>query len=193
MMVRFVKYRDGESGMFTPGEEIYIHSAVEERKHSAIEGKMVRIFICTRAADAEAAETDASFDLMQAELVSSADMRLKTDPEPCDPKIALTTERSVAEYWACIATKNDQQNYPEAESNGVVLVLNGERLLELGHHLSLSYEKDSRQNEIACWDDVFPLDDVLVDVEDVTPQRHKEIREQGRGAVLPAPPLVGSN
>jgi hypothetical protein len=185
IMARFISYRAGGSGMFTPGKEIYINS-IEEREHYAIQGKMVKVYIYAKAADAERASIDPNLDQVQAEELVRSQLRLA---KPRDPKIALTTERCVAEHWACAAAAEDQHAHSEAESGGVVLVLDGERLLELDHNLCS--EGDSWQSEIACWDDVFPLDDVLIDVEDVTPQRDKVIREEGRGAVLPAPPLAG--
>jgi hypothetical protein len=46
-----------------------------------------------------------------------------------DPTIALTTERSVAEYFACSAVFGDRHDYPNEESSGVVLALDGEELL----------------------------------------------------------------
>ena len=52
-----------------------------------------------------------------------------------DQKIALTTERSVAEYFACNAVFGDKRNYPGEESSPVVLVLDGEGLLALNYNL----------------------------------------------------------
>jgi hypothetical protein len=53
-----------------------------------------------------------------------------------DQKIALTTERSVAEYFACNTVFGDNHDHPEEESSPVVLVLDGEGLLELNYDLS---------------------------------------------------------
>jgi hypothetical protein len=53
------------------------------------------------------------------------DNRLPVSPTG-DPKIALTTERSVAEYFACNAAMGDHRNHPEEESHPVLLVLDGE-------------------------------------------------------------------
>jgi hypothetical protein len=53
-----------------------------------------------------------------------------------DVKIALTTERSVAEYFACNAVFGDRHDHPEEESSGVVLVFNGEGLLARNYDLS---------------------------------------------------------
>ena len=52
-----------------------------------------------------------------------------------DQKIALTTERSVAEYFACNTVSADKRNDPEEESGPVVLVLNGEGLLARNYNL----------------------------------------------------------
>jgi hypothetical protein len=48
---------------------------------------------------------------------------------PGDPKVSLTTERSVAEYWACVSVSGDRRDHPDQQSTGVVLVLDGEKLL----------------------------------------------------------------
>jgi hypothetical protein len=191
MRARFTKYRTNETGgMFTPGEQVYIH-AVQEQKDddSLIQDQKIKVYICTKASDAEAAKADPNLEVVQAEELADGQLRLETDPEPRIPKVALTTERSVAEYWACLAAADDQHNHPDAESRGVVLVLNGERLLELD--LDLIHEEDSWQNAIGCWDEIFPLADVLIGVKEVTPQRHDEIEAEGLGAVLPASPLAG--
>jgi hypothetical protein len=52
-----------------------------------------------------------------------------------DPKISLTTERSVAEYWAFHAVFGDRHDRPDEDSSEVVLVLDGEGLLELQYDL----------------------------------------------------------
>jgi hypothetical protein len=49
--------------------------------------------------------------------------------KPGDPKIALTTERSVAGCFACSAVFGDRHDHPDEGSSGVVLVLDAERLL----------------------------------------------------------------
>jgi hypothetical protein len=46
-------------------------------------------------------------------------------PEPGTGKISLTTERSVAEYFACNAVFGDRHDHPDEESNPVVLVMDG--------------------------------------------------------------------
>jgi RNA:NAD 2'-phosphotransferase (TPT1/KptA family) len=60
------------------------------------------------------------------------DGRLRTSGTD-DPKISLTTERSVAEYWACHAVFGDRRNRTGEDSSEVVLVIDGEGLLELNY------------------------------------------------------------
>jgi len=110
-----------------------------------------------------------------------------------DPKVALTTDRPVAEYWACLAAASDQRNNPEVESSAVVLVLNAERLIEREYELKDVYEENwyDWQNEIACWNDIIMFDSNLIGVEPVTSQRTAEIGARGRAAVSPAPPIAG--
>jgi hypothetical protein len=188
MVVKFTKYRDGEAvGNFTPGGEIYIHST-EERDHGAIAGRKVKVYICVKAEDAEAAKANPNLEKDQAEEVMAGQMRLKTNLGLRDP-IAITIERSVAEYWACVAATKDQRTHSETESRAVVLVLNGERLIELDH--DLIDEQASWQNTIACWTDIYPLSDVLIRVEHVTRERYNELTREGPGAVSPAPPFAG--
>lgn len=55
---------------------------------------------------------------------------------PGDPKISLTTERSVAEYWACHAVFGDRHDRSDKESKAVVLVLDCEKLLAAGYDLT---------------------------------------------------------
>ena len=82
-----------------------------------------------------------------------------------DPKIALTPARSVADYFACNAVNGDRHDHPDGESDPVVLTIDGE------HLQALLYQVDSYsdpvwgdgecdwENEIACWDDIDPLDE----------------------------------
>jgi hypothetical protein len=53
-----------------------------------------------------------------------------------DRKIALTTERSVAESFACHAVFADKRDRPDQDSTGVVLVRDGEGLLALNYDLA---------------------------------------------------------
>jgi hypothetical protein len=55
-----------------------------------------------------------------------------------DQKIALTTERSVAEYFACNAVFGDKHDHPDAESSPVVLVLKVRGCWLIATTLSLS-------------------------------------------------------
>ena len=52
-----------------------------------------------------------------------------------DQKIALTTERSAAEYSACNAVFGDKHDHPDEESSAVVLALDGAGLLALNYNL----------------------------------------------------------
>ena len=112
-----------------------------------------------------------------------------------DAKIALTTERSVAEYFACNAVFGDRHDHPDEESSPVMLVLDGEGLLALNYDLTGFSDpvwgegECDWENEIACWDDIDPLDEVLIAVEPVPPERCRDYRERGRkafgSAILP--------
>lgn len=118
--------------------------------------------------------------------------RLRTS-EPGDPKIALTTERSVAEYWACHAVLGDLDRHPGEESSGVVLMLDGERLLALNYDLTEFRDpiwgegECDWENEIACWGDIDPLDEVLIEAEPVTLERYRDLWSAVKQ--LLAPPL----
>ena len=48
------------------------------------------------------------------------------------------------------------------------------------------------ENEIECWDDIEPLDEVLMAVEPVPPERHQVLIERGCGAFKPATPPMAS-
>jgi hypothetical protein len=69
----------------------------------------------------------------------------------------------------------------------VVLVLDGEGLLELNYDLSTfsdPYRGEGEcdwENEIACWDDIEPLDEVLMAVEPVPvpPERYRVLIKYG--------------
>jgi hypothetical protein len=206
MIVKFTKYPDGETGgIFTPGEEVYIHSI-----QPVLKGDMVKIYICTKASDAEAAKADPNLDTVQAEELAHSQLRIKIDPDPRDPMsayvttsatsdpiLALTTERSVAVYWACRAALADRRDRPEEESKPVVLVLNGERLLEEDHPLGefdnhfWDDEEDDVNYGIACLQDIDPLEAVLIATEPVTTQLYDCLAEQSRETVWhPAPPLA---
>jgi hypothetical protein len=90
------------------------------------------------------------------------------------PKLSLTPERSVAEYFACNAVCGDQRDHPREESKPVLPVLDGEGLVALMYDLD-DYTGDGEEceweNEIACWSAIDPLDEVLINIEAVPPQR----------------------
>jgi hypothetical protein len=114
------------------------------------------------------------------------------------PEIALTTERSVAEYFACVAVFADRRDRPDEESSGVVLVLDGEGLIALNYDLSEFRDhiwgggKCDWGNEIACWDDIEPLDEVLIAVQFVASDRYQDFTEHGYTAFKPAIPPIAS-
>jgi hypothetical protein len=132
-----------------PGQEIYIHST-QLRDHPRRRGPSVTVYFCTTVSDAEAARAHPNLDHIQAEEIDHRQLGR-------DLRVALTTDRSVAEYWAWIAAENDRLNDPAAESTGVVLALNGERLLEREYDLREVYQENGHdwQNEIACWNDII--------------------------------------
>src|SRR5260370_952236 len=80
-----------------------------------------------------------------------------------DAKIALTTEPSVAAYFACNAVNGDRHDHREEESKPVILTIDGEGLLAL--HYELIGHSDpvwgggecDWENEVSCWDDIEPL------------------------------------
>lgn len=115
-----------------------------------------------------------------------------------DQKIALTTERSVAEYFACNAVFADKHDRPDEESSAVVLVLDGEGLLADNYNLvpfSDLYWGEGEcdwENEIECWDDIQPLDEVLMAVEPVPPERYQVLIERGYKEFKPATPPMAS-
>jgi hypothetical protein len=108
-----------------------------------------------------------------------------------DPKVSLTTERSFAEYWACLAVFGDRRDRPGEDSNG-------EGLLELNYDLSGFSDpvwgegECDWENEIACWDNIEALDEVLIAVEPVPAERCRELADRGRGAFEHViPPIAG--
>jgi hypothetical protein len=108
-------------------------------------------------------------------------------------KISLTPERSVAEYFACNAVFGDRHDRPDEESNPVVLVTDGEGLVALLYELE-GYTDDGEEydweNEIACWSDIDPLDEVLIDIEPVPEERSRAYFERRREAYMPRGPRL---
>src|SRR5215472_12933048 len=96
-----------------------------------------------------------------------------------DRKVALTTEYSVAEYWASTAVVGDRHDYPDEDSRPVLLALDGEGLLELRYELeghSDPFWGDGEcdwENELACWSDIDldERDDLVISVEPVPQDR----------------------
>jgi hypothetical protein len=108
-----------------------------------------------------------------------------------DQKIALTTERSVAEYFACNAVFADKHDRPDQESSPVVLVLDGAGLLADNYKLVPFSDpiwgdgECAWENDIECWDDIEPLEEVLMAVEPAPPERYRDFIEHCRVAFKP--------
>ena len=122
-------------------------------------------------------------------------------PQTLDQKISLTTERSVAEYFACNAVFGDQYDRPSEKTKPVVLVLDGEGLVPLQYDLE-GYTGDGEEcdweNEIACWHAIDPLDEVLINVEEVPQERAQPYfklwsYEQRRDAYKPVGSRLAEN
>lgn len=116
-------------------------------------------------------------------------------------KISLTPERSVAEYFACNAVFGDRHDRPQEETKPVLLVLDGEGLIALLYDLE-DYTGDGEdcdwENEIACYSDIEPLDEVLIRVEPVSEDRAKPyaelpLYEQRRDAYKPVGPGLSAH
>ena len=105
----------------------------------------------------------------------------------------MTTERSIAEYFACNAVFGDRHDHPNEESNPIVLVLDGECLVALLYELE-GYTGDGEEcdweNEIACWSDIDPLDEVLIDIAPVAEERSRAYFERHREAYKPRGPRL---
>jgi hypothetical protein len=110
------------------------------------------------------------------------------------PKLSLTPEHSVAEYFACNAVSGDRWDNPGLESEPVVLVLDGEGLVVLMYDLeddTSEGEKYVWENEISCWNAIAPLDELLITVETVPMPRAQPyfelpLLEQRRAAYRPS-------
>jgi hypothetical protein len=115
-----------------------------------------------------------------------------------DQKIALSPERSVAEYFACNAVFADKHDHPDEESSPVVLALDGEGLLADNYNLVPFSDpcwgdgECDWENEIECWDDIEPLEEVLMAVEPVPPERYQVLIERGCAAFKPNTPPMAS-
>jgi hypothetical protein len=110
--------------------------------------------------------------------------------------VSLTVSKKVAEYFACNSLFGDRHDRPALESAPVVLVLNGE--LMLAEEYELEYESDDCwgegecdwENEIACWDDISPLSNVLLGVENVSADAYARYEESGRASFKPSGPRL---
>ena len=116
------------------------------------------------------------------------------------PIVSLTTDQYVAEYFACNAVFGDKHFPPREDSDGVVLVLDGEKLMKEGHPLvaRVNY-RDSLKAAVKKWDpenwdleneilletDIPALKRFLIDTIAVDRSTYEIYREQGRPAFMP--------
>ena len=119
--------------------------------------------------------------------------RLRVSPTGPDRKIALTTELSAAEYFACNAVVGDR---PDKDSVPKVLVLDGRLLLALSYSVTgfsdpiYGEGECDWENEIACWEDIVPLDEVLIETRHVRTARLRHYRERGKTAFITGAPAL---
>lgn len=89
-----------------------------------------------------------------------------------DQKVALTPDRSVAEYFAQVAVSGDRDLHgiPEEETRPVVLELDGDGLIEQNYDLQRHSDPVwgegacDWEQEVACWGDIGSLDEVLIEI-----------------------------
>lgn len=106
-------------------------------------------------------------------------------------KIALTTERSVADYFACNAVFGDLLAHPGEKSEPVLLIIDGEA--RVADHYELEGYRDTIkgdgecdwENEIACWSDIDDLADVLLSIDPVSKSRWEIHRTSRTGNSAP--------
>jgi hypothetical protein len=95
--------------------------------------------------------------------------RLRVSPEG-PPKVGLTTERAVSDYFAWTAMFDDDRDHRGEGGEPVVLALDGGKLLALGYNLTNYVDQQEGpgvrdwENELGCWSDIYPLDEVLIEV-----------------------------
>jgi hypothetical protein len=116
-----------------------------------------------------------------------AEQRLRIPP--CGVrKVSMTTNFSVAEYFAFLAVMGDWSEHPESASGGAVLGLDGDKLRR--RH-GLRRFKDpvwgkgecDWENEYACSSEIAPLRDVLLSIEHVPQKRLRRLIAEGHVAV----------
>jgi len=87
-----------------------------------------------------------------------------------DQTVALTPDRSVAEYFAQLAVRGDWDFHgiPEEKTRPVVLELDGDGLIEQNYDLQRYSDpvwgegECDWEKEIACWQDIKPVEEVLI-------------------------------
>jgi hypothetical protein len=118
--------------------------------------------------------------------------------------VSLTTDQSVAEYFACVAAAADKRRCPGDDRNGVVLQLDGEKLLEEGYRLhcyaigtddikaSAKWDPADThlENEIICAKDIIPLSEFLIGASDIKKSTYQTFLRHGRGAFMSRVPFT---
>jgi hypothetical protein len=116
-------------------------------------------------------------------IVEDGCLRATDREDPDNPTVSLTLDRNVAEYFACQAALRASEAQLEADSNAVVLELDGHALAALFHELRAG--EVSWQRELVCCDSIEQLDRVLIGSEPVPPERFADYRQLGRKAFMP--------
>jgi hypothetical protein len=103
--------------------------------------------------------------------------------DPGEPVVCMSTEYSVAEYFACCATSSDRDS-GWTEARPVVMMLDGLELLGRGYNLIYPEEipRFAWENEVSCKSDIKPLNEVLCDVTSVPARRVQDWLDTGRKA-----------
>jgi hypothetical protein len=119
--------------------------------------------------------------------------------------LSFTTDQSVAEYFSCVAIAVDKEDYPGSDPSGVVLRLDGEKLLARGYHLfapisnpgsleAVAKEWDPQnwdlENELLLVEDLAPLSTFLIDTIAVKRSTYDTFSQHGRPAFMPRVPFA---
>lgn len=126
---------------------------------------------------------------------------------PCgNTVVSLTTDEAVAQYWACVSASADKRWRKDENAIGVVLRLDGEKLLEERHRLEC-YAVDAEdikscangdaadrllENEIICAKDITPLTEFLLDALNISKSTYETYLQHGRGAFMSPVPFIGN-
>jgi hypothetical protein len=125
--------------------------------------------------------------------------------EGSGPTVSFTTDLSVAEYFACRAVAFDEENYAGSDPDGVVLTIDGERLLHEERQLfapiselrglgAVAKEWDPHnwdfENELLLEEDLAPLSPFLIDTIPIKKSTYDRYRQHGRPAFMPRVPFA---